>query len=230
LASSAATAQRTLAPAGCWSSSAEEDGGLYLFKNSSIGIWVPCPSVTGTVPCLKWLNRWFCDFTCLCLRDLFCEPVGEGSTSYFIRSIKENVFIWACFTIRICGSGIPESGVESGIPEPGVCISNLGPRIRVTESGFRIRRSRIRVLCAWIVCLVFVTLSSPLLFRSQVRILLEVGKRKKNIFAFLVGVGIVVVFAHGLCMGWRFKILDIICFLVCLRVLYSDSIYSIKPG
>jgi hypothetical protein len=38
LASSTPTAQRKLAPVGCWSSLAEEDGGLNLFRNSSICI------------------------------------------------------------------------------------------------------------------------------------------------------------------------------------------------
>jgi hypothetical protein len=56
-----ATAQRTLAPTGCWSSLAEEDGGLNLFMKSSIGICVPWPFVTGTVPCLVRENSWFFD-------------------------------------------------------------------------------------------------------------------------------------------------------------------------
>jgi hypothetical protein len=61
------------------------------------------------------------------------------------------------FRIRIPGFGLPNPDSGSEGPES-------------------------EVLCAWFVCLVCVTLSSPVLFRNQVRILTGGEKRKRKIF------------------------------------------------
>jgi len=66
------------------------------------------------------------------------------------------------FRIRIPGFGLPNPGSGSGGPESGV-------------------------LCVLFVCLVCVTLTSPVLFRNQVRILTGGEKGRRENFCFIGG-------------------------------------------